>query len=124
MAARVTCVLTPEDAAAHAASRQQPQEHQPGQFTFGQGAPPRRPMGQVNQMGMGAMGGLGASSRPPGARNGLSFDHLLNKIQSELQKSRETGVELHGLAGAMNEIQDTLGGSLVSSHGTNDSLII
>lgn len=34
----------------------------------------------------------------------LTFNHILNWLQGELQKSRETGAELH----------DTLGGSLVS----------
>jgi hypothetical protein len=35
-------------------------------------------------------------------------------LQGELQKSREPGAELHNLTGAMNDIRDTLGGSLVS----------
>ncbi|KAH7096147.1 hypothetical protein BKA62DRAFT_720590 [Auriculariales sp. MPI-PUGE-AT-0066] len=112
VAARVTCILTAEDAAVYSASRQQPQDPQQGQFTFGQSAPPRRPMSQMNQMAMNSMGGLGASTRAPGTRSGLSFDHIMSKIQSELQKSRDTGAELHGLANAMNDIQDTLGGSL------------
>jgi hypothetical protein len=42
------------------------------------------------------------------------LDHLLSRLQEELQKSRETGAELHNLMGAMNDIHDTLGGSLVS----------
>jgi len=118
VAARVTCILSPEDAAAHTAARQQPQQQeQPqGQFTFGQGGPPRRPMSQMNHMALNSMGGLGGSTRAPGARSGLSFEHIMSKIQSELQKSRDTGSELHGLANAMNDIQDTLGGSLVRSH--------
>lgn len=110
VAARVTCIVTAEDAAALAASRQQ-QDPQASQFAFGQGGPQatRRPM---NQMGM-AMGGMGGSTRAPGTRSGLSFDHIMSKIQSELQKSRETGAELHGLSTTMNDIQDTLGGTLV-----------
>ena len=52
--------------------------------------------------------------RPPG-KSGLTFDHILSRLQGELQKSRETGAELHTLAGAMSEIQDTLGGTLVRS---------
>ncbi|EJD54564.1 hypothetical protein AURDEDRAFT_110149 [Auricularia subglabra TFB-10046 SS5] len=111
VAARVTCILTPEDAQAFAGSRQQ-QDPQGAQFAFSngnQGQPQRRPM---SQMAMGAMGGMGGSSRAPGSRPGLSFDHIMSKIQTELQKSRETGAELNGLATAMNDIQDTLGGTL------------
>lgn len=106
VAARVTCILTADDAAAH---RQQ-QDPQGSQYAFGQGAPPalaaRRPM---NNMGM-SMGGLGGSTRAPGTR---SFDHIMSKIQQELLKSRETAQDLQGLTGAMNDIQDTLGGTLV-----------
>jgi hypothetical protein len=38
----------------------------------------------------------------------------LSRLQGGLQKSWETGAELHNLKGAMNDIHDTLGGSLVS----------
>jgi hypothetical protein len=41
------------------------------------------------------------------------FDHILNGLQGELQKSRETGAELHHLTGSMNDIRDTLDMSLV-----------
>jgi hypothetical protein len=47
-------------------------------------------------------------------KSGLTFDHILSRLQNELQKSRETGAELHGLTGAMSDIQDTLGGAMVS----------
>ncbi|KAJ7604903.1 hypothetical protein B0H17DRAFT_1230917 [Mycena rosella] len=57
------------------------------------------------------MGGMGGSMRPPG-KSGLTFDHILSRLQGELTKSRETGQDLQILSGAMNEIQDTLGGSL------------
>jgi len=50
--------------------------------------------------------------RPPG-KSGLTFDHILSRLQGELQKSRDTGTELHTLTGAMNDIHDTLGGTLV-----------
>lgn len=50
--------------------------------------------------------------RPPG-KSGLTFDHILSRLQGELQKSRETGAELHTLTNAMTEIHDTLGGTLV-----------
>lgn len=58
------------------------------------------------------MGGMGGSMRPPG-KSGLTFDHIISRLQGELQKSRETGAELHNLTGAMSDIHDTLGGSLV-----------
>jgi hypothetical protein len=58
------------------------------------------------------LGGMGGSMRPPG-KNGLSFDHILSRLQGELQKSRETGAELHSLSNAMNDIRDTLGGAAV-----------
>ena len=55
---------------------------------------------------------LGALGAPVKSR--LAFDHIMNRLQVELQKSRETGAELHNLTGVMNDIHDTLGGSLVS----------
>jgi hypothetical protein len=55
------------------------------------------------------LGALGA----PGKRR-LAFNHILNRLQVELQKSCETGAELHNLTGVMNDIHNTLGGSLVS----------
>ncbi|KAJ4471977.1 hypothetical protein J3R30DRAFT_3522382 [Lentinula aciculospora] len=76
-------------------------------FNFSGQQPPRRP--QLSQQGISGMGGMGGSMRPPG-KSGLTFDHILNRLQGELQKSRETGAELHTLTGAMNEIHDTLGG--------------
>ena len=62
--------------------------------------------------GLVGMGGMGGNVRPPG-KSGLSFDHILTRLQGELQKSRDTGTELHSLTSAMNEIHDTLGGNLV-----------
>ncbi len=49
-----------------------------------------------------------------GKAQGLNFDHVLHKLQTELQKSRETGVELQSLTTAMTDIQDTLSGGMVS----------
>jgi hypothetical protein len=64
--------------------------------------------------GLGWMGGMGRGDvRPPG-KSGLTFDHILSCLRGELQKSRETGAELHNFTGAMNDIHDTLSGSLVS----------
>lgn len=54
-----------------------------------------------------------------GKIGGISFDHVLIKLQAELQRSRETGAELQDLTTAMTDIQDTLGGGLVSrSYGS------
>lgn len=79
-------------------------------FNFAQGQQ-RRP--QVAQRGgLMDMGGMGGGMRPPG-KSGLTFEHILSRLQGELQKSRETGAELHTLTGAMNDIHDTLGGNLV-----------
>ncbi|KAF5344619.1 hypothetical protein D9757_013904 [Collybiopsis confluens] len=75
----------------------------------GGGGPPRRPTSQLSQQGITGMGGMGAGMRAPG-KSGLTFDHILTRLQGELQKSRETGAELHTLTNAMNEIHDTLGG--------------
>ncbi|KAJ8091227.1 hypothetical protein PM082_004203 [Marasmius tenuissimus] len=130
VAARVLCILSEQDAQMaaraeqhqmqqHTSLHQQQQQTQQQQmqqggpggsaFNFSGGAgqpPPRRP--QMSQQGMAGMGGMGGSMRPPG-KSGLTFDHILNRLQGELQKSRETGAELHSLTGAMNEIHDTLG---------------
>jgi len=46
----------------------------------------------------------------PGVFGGGGFDHVLNRLQSELEKSRATGQELNSLNSTMNEIHDTLGG--------------
>ena len=74
------------------------------------GGPARRPA--IQQQGLVGMGGMGANMRAPG-KSGLTFDHILSRLQGELQKSRETGAELHSLTGAMNEIHETFGGNLV-----------
>ena len=59
------------------------------------------------------MGSMGGMSRPPG-KTGLSFDVILNRLQGEVQKSRETGAELMGLTGAMGDVGDILSGGGVS----------
>lgn len=47
-------------------------------------------------------------------KSGLTFEHILNRLQGELRKSSETGTELQSLHGTMSKDHDTLGGSLVS----------
>ncbi|KIM76552.1 hypothetical protein PILCRDRAFT_12776 [Piloderma croceum F 1598] len=55
--------------------------------------------------------------RPSQVNGGTSFSFAQSGgggswLQGELQKSRETGGSLHSLTGAMDDIHDTLGGSL------------
>ncbi|KAI9461341.1 hypothetical protein HD554DRAFT_2028256 [Boletus coccyginus] len=125
VAARVLCVFTEEDV--QDAARVERMQHPPNvpgvpspsgtssssQFSFahGQGIPPSQRRPTLQSQALGGMGGMGGSMRPPG-KSGLSFDHILSRLQGELQKSRETGAELHSLTTAMNDIHDTLGGTL------------
>jgi hypothetical protein len=63
--------------------------------------------------GLGGMGGMGSVNVCLPWKSGLTFDHVLGGLRGGL-RNRETGVELHNLPGAMNDIYDTLRGSLVS----------
>ncbi|KAM6501759.1 hypothetical protein JOM56_001736 [Amanita muscaria] len=67
------------------------------------GAPKQRRT-QLAQQDLGSMSNI----RPPG-KSGLSFNLIFGR---ELQKSKDTGAELHNLTMALGEIHDTLGGSL------------
>ncbi|KAL1941564.1 hypothetical protein VTO73DRAFT_7003 [Trametes versicolor] len=128
VAARVVCVFSELEAQAAQRAEQNPQgylgqmSNQPGAgnsaFNFagnGQGSsngpagPQRRPT--LQPQGLVGMGGMGGNVRAPG-KSGLTFDHILSRLQGELQKSRETGAELHSLSGGLAEIHDTLGGNL------------
>ncbi|KAH0835052.1 hypothetical protein J3R83DRAFT_10790 [Lanmaoa asiatica] len=126
VAARVLCVFTEEDA--QDAARVERMHNPPSipgapaqpstsgsssQFPFAQGhaVPPAQRRPTLQSQALGGMGGMGGSMRPPG-KSGLSFDHILSRLQGELQKSRETGAELHSLTTAMNDIHDTLGGTI------------
>ncbi|KAG9014928.1 hypothetical protein FRB90_005032 [Tulasnella sp. 427] len=103
VAANVVCILTPEDLASI------PMHH---------GGPnARRGMGsqlQANQAQNAALGGMGGGA-PRAGKSGLTFDHILSRLQTELAKSRETGGELQSLTGALVDVQDTLGGALPSN---------
>ncbi|KAI0689165.1 hypothetical protein BC835DRAFT_1283558 [Cytidiella melzeri] len=135
VAARVVCVFTEQDAqaAARAEAQQNPPTYGalgtqgPGaggpSFNFA-GAGPAGSNGMNGQpqrrttmqpQGLVGMGGMGGGARQPG-KSGLTFDHILSRLQGELQKSRETGAELHSLTGAMNDIHETLGGNLPPTH--------
>ncbi|KAI0635032.1 hypothetical protein C8Q77DRAFT_1156387 [Trametes polyzona] len=128
VAARVMCVFTELEAQAAQRAEQSPQgylgqmSNQPGAgnsaFNFvgnGQGSsngpagPQRRPT--LQPQGLVGMGGMGGNVRVPG-KSGLTFDHILSRLQGELQKSRETGAELHSLSSGLAEIHETLGGNL------------
>lgn len=95
---------------------------QPGAFGFAgangaganNGIPGAQRRATMQPQGLVGMGGMGGSARPPG-KSGLTFDHILSRLQGELQKSRETGAELHSLTNAMNDIHETLGGNIVRS---------
>ncbi|GAC98030.1 hypothetical protein PHSY_005618 [Pseudozyma hubeiensis SY62] len=62
------------------------------------------PLGS-NGVGPGAEGGLRRS------KAGFSFDHVLSKLQSELQRSKDTWNDLGSLTTTMHDIHETLGGS-------------
>jgi hypothetical protein len=91
-------------------------QHSNGAYHL-QGQQQRRPSLQQAQSpaGLGGLGGgpgLGLSGRS--GKSGLTFDHILNRLQNELQKSRETGSELNTLASVMTDISENLaGGALV-----------
>lgn len=132
VAARVVCVFSDQDAqaAARAEAQQSPSSYgalgvpgpsgAAGAFSFAPGtagAPNGMPGGAprrsaMQPQGLVGMGGMGGNARPPG-KSGLTFDHILSRLQGELQKSRETGSELHSLQGAMSDIHETLGGNIV-----------
>lgn len=63
------------------------------------------PLGS-NGVGPGAEGGLRKS------KAGFSFDHVLSKLQSELQRSKDTWTELGNITHTMNDIHETLGGGI------------
>ncbi|SNX83978.1 uncharacterized protein MEPE_02686 [Melanopsichium pennsylvanicum] len=62
------------------------------------------PLG-TNGVGPGAEGGLRKT------KAGFSFDHVLTKLQSELQRSKDTWNDLGSLTTTMHDIHETLGGS-------------
>ncbi|KAF9492738.1 hypothetical protein BDN71DRAFT_1509189 [Pleurotus eryngii] len=77
-------------------------------FDVNNGSGPLRRTSSGIQPGIAGMGGMGGGMRAPG-KSGLTFGHILNRLQGELQKSRETGTELQSLNWTMGEVHDTLG---------------
>ncbi|GAA5915241.1 uncharacterized protein JCM6883_002371 [Sporobolomyces salmoneus] len=71
--------------------------------------------GQGMMSGGGGAGGVGVARRPArapiNAQNGLSFEHVLSRLQGELQKSRDTGSNLNDVNSTLCDVHDTLGGS-------------
>lgn len=67
---------------------------------------PNGPMGGA-AMGPGAEGGLRRG------KSSISFDHVLGRLQMEVQKSRETGSEIGSLNNMIGEIQESFGGGAV-----------
>ena len=68
--------------------------------------------GPAQSQGLGGMGRIGQGFRPPGQKSGLTFNHILSRLQGELQKFKETGAELQHLAGTLGNIHGTLSGSI------------
>ncbi|KAF8916827.1 SMAD/FHA domain-containing protein, partial [Mucidula mucida] len=97
VAARVVCIFNEQDALMAARSEQQ---HQPNSTSLHQSSLASSSNGQPN---------MSSLPNPP---NGLTFEHILTRLQGELQKSRDTGAELGALTGSMGEIGETLGGTL------------
>lgn len=63
------------------------------------------------------MGAPPSLARAPGrSSTGISFDVILSRLQGEVQKSRETGAELGGLATLMGDVEGVLGGRGVSHY--------
>ncbi|KAK1921779.1 cell cycle arrest in response to pheromone-related protein [Papiliotrema laurentii] len=108
VAAKVYCVFNPDDAALSAREL----VHYQTNDNRSRRAPP-------------VPGQLGPPVTSSGGKpSGLTFDHVLNKLQSEIQKSKETGAELRNITTAMTDIQDTLGGGLPpSQNGSADRFI-
>ncbi|KAJ6460994.1 hypothetical protein C8R45DRAFT_912475, partial [Mycena sanguinolenta] len=55
--------------------------------------------------GIGGLSGAAAATR-----RALTLDHIFTRLQAELAKSRETGRDLMVLTGALNGVEETLGG--------------
>lgn len=106
----MTCIFTIEDALAaqrEAYTFQQNQAAASSANGLNAGAG-RRPSLQPQTNGLGGMSGLGGAPRQ--SRSGLTFDHIINRIQGELQKSRDTGAELGAVANTMGDIENVIGG--------------
>ncbi|KAJ9093922.1 hypothetical protein QFC19_008155 [Naganishia cerealis] len=111
VSAKAYCVFNVDDAGLSARELSQYYPHDPRQSM----GPQRRNGNQgplqagVNSSGQSlAMNMMSAG----GKAAGLNFDHVLHRLQTELQKSKDTGADLQALTGNMTDIQDTLSGNL------------
>ena len=75
----------------------------------------RRPSLQPQANGLSGIGGLGGGMRQPGKSSGLTFDHIVSRIQGELNKSRDVSAELNNVTSSINEIGEILSGVSVES---------
>lgn len=80
-------------------------------FSFAPGTAAQH-CGPAQSQGLGGMGRIGQGFRPPGQKSGPTFDHILSRLQGELQKFKETSAELQHLAGTLGNIHGTLSGSI------------
>ncbi|KAJ7198857.1 hypothetical protein GGX14DRAFT_373598, partial [Mycena pura] len=107
--ARVECVFSN-------AGGQPPLQHQ-DQFAAGASfngmSTQRRPQIPMIQQGLAGLGGMGGGVRAPG--RGLTLDHIYNRLQAELSKSRDTNHHLQMVAGTLNNVENTLNGTSVSA---------
>ncbi|GAA5887631.1 hypothetical protein JCM16303_001454 [Sporobolomyces ruberrimus] len=80
---------------------------------------------QGGGQGMMGGGGVGVARRPArapiNAQNGLSFEHVLSRLQGELQKSRDTGSNLNDVNSTLCDVHDTLGGGAPPRAPANSS---
>ncbi|GAA5851022.1 hypothetical protein JCM3766R1_007105 [Sporobolomyces carnicolor] len=131
VAAKVHLVLNADDAIAssrefnnwYRQAGEQSLQHQNSQQSAlggGGGANSQAGVGQ----GMMAGGGVGVARRPArapiNAQNGLSFEHVLSRLQGELQKSRDTGSNLNDVNSTLCDVHDTLGGAAPPRQTTNN----
>ncbi|GAA6062957.1 hypothetical protein JCM10212_005347 [Sporobolomyces blumeae] len=70
--------------------------------------------------GGGGMAGRRPARAPVNAQNGLSFEHVLSRLQGELQKSRDTGSNLNDVNSTLCDVHDTLGGAAPRSTATTN----
>ncbi|GAA6039391.1 hypothetical protein JCM8097_002832 [Rhodosporidiobolus ruineniae] len=119
VAAKVHLVLNADDALASSreinnwyrsasAEQQQHAQSNPALHSLNRGIG-----GGASGMGGGGMGRAGPGGRPGmGGQggHGVSFEHVLSRLQGELQKSRDTGANLTDVNSTLTQVHDTLGG--------------
>jgi hypothetical protein len=123
VATRVVCVFSEQDA--QIAGRAEAHHHHQQQVSSSLSQATLSPTGPSNitpDFGFSGrrppiqpqLGGMGDGMRPPGSsKSGLTFDHILSRLQGELQKGKDTSAELSNLTGAINEIGGVLGANVV-----------